>query len=225
MTKTEVLRLNAVEALKWLRAKLRSRSGRTLVGIDGILGAGKAQFADELAELLRESGISVVRVSMRDFANPKQVRQAAGEHTGIGYYQNYFNLPGFIENVIEPLSRLGSGRYLTKYYDADSECDCPHKWGIAPDESVVLVDGLFLHREEFAPEGRKLWDVSVWLELPFSEAFRRLHESLGLDASPVAPSNARYYEAEQHYIESCDPAMKADLVVDNAEEFHEPVDE
>jgi uridine kinase len=217
----EIERLDGADALKWLRSHIRTRVGRTLVGIDGIPGAGKSDFADELAELLRVSGLTVVRVSMRDFVNMKAVREAKGEDTGEGYYQNYFNLPEFIADVVEPLRNDGSGRYLTKYYDADAECGCDRKWSIAPDDSVVIVDGVFLHRPEFCSEsGKKVWDFSVWLDVPFVEAFRRLAGSQGLDPDPMAPSNARYFSSAGLYIERCDPAVRADVVVDNAEQHH-----
>ena len=36
-------------ALAWLVARIRQRTGRTMVAIDGVDGAGKTTFADELA--------------------------------------------------------------------------------------------------------------------------------------------------------------------------------
>ena len=36
-------------------------------------------------------------------------------------------------------------------------------------EESVIIDGLFLHRKEFATShSKKVWDYSVWLEVPFS---------------------------------------------------------
>jgi uridine kinase len=225
VTDGEIEIVDAPQALKLLRARIRARNGRTLIGIDGILGSGKAQFADELAELLRESGITVIRLSMKDFMHPKEVRELLGDEDGLKWYMNSFNYQAFIDKVIEPLSNEGSGRYLEKYYDGDTDCDCPHKWSLAPDNSVAIVDGLFLHRKIFFDEnGKKFWDISVWLEVPFDEAFRRLHESAGLDANPLAESNERFYSGLLHYLEETDPAFKADIVVDNALEFHDPID-
>ncbi|MBG6190730.1 uridine kinase [Arthrobacter sp. CAN_A212] len=45
---------------------------RTLVGIDGVDGAGKTTFADALAEYLRRQGQSVVRVSLDHFHHRKE---------------------------------------------------------------------------------------------------------------------------------------------------------
>jgi uridine kinase len=206
--------LDACAALKKLRSLLRTRSARTLVGVDGVLGSGKADFADTLGGLLTECGIPVVRISMKDFLFPKAVREELGDRTGRGYYENSFNLAAFMEDVIEPLRPDGSGRYLLRYYDGDAECDCPHKWAIAPDDSVVIVDGMFLHRREFT-ETRKVWNYSVWLEVPFDEAFGRLALSNGFDPDPYAESNSRFLDAQRLYLERCDPAAHADFVVEN----------
>jgi uridine kinase len=98
------------------------------------------------------------------------------------------------------------------------------RWSIAPNEAVVIVDGLFLHRPQFfKANGAKLWDYSVWLDVSFAVAFDRLCHSAGLDADPLADSNSRYYAGERLYIERCDPAAHADVVVDNTDP-HDSVD-
>ena len=77
MTETQP-RLGRPEALKWLNARLRSRTGRTLMAIDGVDGSGKTSFADDLADLVRESGTKVIRISFDNFLNPREVRHARG---------------------------------------------------------------------------------------------------------------------------------------------------
>jgi uridine kinase len=46
----------------------------TRVAIDGVDGAGKTYFADELAEVLGASGRSVIRASVDGFDNPRSIR-------------------------------------------------------------------------------------------------------------------------------------------------------
>jgi uridine kinase len=50
------------------------RDRRTLVGVDGLDGAGKTTFADRLAPLLERP---VVRASEDDFLNPAAIRSRA----------------------------------------------------------------------------------------------------------------------------------------------------
>ena len=45
---------------------------------------------------------------------------------------------------------------------------------------VVIVDGMFLHRNRLRnARGRKIWDLSVWLEVPFEVSVHRLAERDG----------------------------------------------
>ncbi|HOC13512.1 MAG TPA: uridine kinase [Propionicimonas sp.] len=213
-----VEKLDAPGGLKWLRARIRARSGRTLVGIDGVDGAGKTTFANELADLLRESGIEVIRISMDHYLNPQTKRYAQGRSSAKGYFEDSYDYERFTDEVLEPLGRDGSGRYRTAAYDLDSESEVHSPWRVAPDEAVVIVDGMFIHRDELCSSKRnKIWDLSVWLDVPFDESFHRMSErDHKLSADPQDPGNARYYQGQLLYLASCDPAKRADLVVENA---------
>lgn len=225
MTNDVVNRLDAATALKWLRAKIRSRVGRTLVGVDGVDGAGKTTFANELAELLRESGLEVIRISMDDYLNPQSKRYAQGRTSAKGYFEDSYDYERFSNEVLEPLGQDGSGRYRTAAYDLGSESEVKSPWRIAPDDAVVIIDGMFIHRDELCSSKRnKVWDISVWLEVPFSESFHRMAEREDrIIPDPEDPRNARYYQGQLLYLQSCDPAHRADIVVENAAP-HAPVD-
>lgn len=216
--------LDPAAALKWLRAKIRPRVGRTLVGVDGVDGAGKTTFADELAELLRESGLEVIRISMEDYLNPQAKRYEQGRSSAKGYYEDSYDYQRFTDEVLEPLGRDGSGRYRTMAYDLDSETEVKSPWRIAPNDVVVIVDGMFIHRDELCAQGkRKVWDLSVWLEVPFEQSFQRVAERAAkIVPDPEDPANARYYQGQLLYLESCDPSRRADIVVENAAP-HSPV--
>ena len=84
MTETQP-HLGRPEALRWLNARLRSRTGRTLMAIDGVDGSGKTAFADDLADLVRESGTKVIRISFDNFLNPREVRHARGRTSPEGF--------------------------------------------------------------------------------------------------------------------------------------------
>lgn len=210
------VRLDAHGGLKWLRARLRGRAGRTLVGIDGLDGSGKATFADDIAAMVAECGGSAIRISLSRYLNPQSVRYAQGRTSPRGFYEDSYDYGRFHDEVLEPLGREGSGRYRTAAYDLAAEAPVTSPWLVAPDDAVVVIDGLFLHRKEFMTAGRKVWDYSVWLEVPFDEAYRRLHEREGCSsADPHDPGNARYYEGQLLYQRECQPQARADLVIEN----------
>ncbi|MGC3954294.1 MAG: uridine kinase [Propionicimonas sp.] len=219
------LRLDAAGGLKWLRAKLRNRAGRALVGIDGVDGSGKATFADDVAAMVEECGASTIRISLANYLNPQSVRYAQGRTSPRGFYEDSYDYQKFHDEVLEPLGREGSGRYRTAAYNLATETPVTSPWQVAPDNAVVLIDGLFLHRQEFATSRtHKVWDYSVWLDVPFEEAYRRLHEREGYSVDPRDPSNARYYEGQLLYLRDCQPELKADLVIENAQP-HASIDE
>ncbi len=212
------IRLDAHGGLKWLRARLRGRAGRALVGIDGLDGSGKTTFANDVAAMVSECGVSTIRISLRKYLNPQSVRYAQGRTSPHGFYEDSYDYQKFHDEVLEPLGREGSGRYRTAAYDLAAEAPVSSPWLVAPDDAVVIIDGLFLHRREFATSRtKKVWDYSVWLEVPFEEAYRRLHERDGFNADPRDPSNARYYEGQLLYQRQCQPQAKADLVIENSD--------
>lgn len=222
---TGATRLDARGGLKWLRAKLRNRTGRTLVGIDGVDGSGKSTFADDLAAMVSECGVTAIRISLDKYLNPQSVRYAQGRTSPRGFYEDSYDYLKFHDEVLEPLGREGSGRYRTAAYDLAAEAPVSSPWQVAPDDAVVLIDGLFLHRKEFATSRtQKVWDYSVWLDVPFEEAYRRLHDREGFSADPHDPANARYYEGQTLYVQECVPQEKADLVIENTEPHTSIVD-
>ena len=69
-----------VDALDFVAARIPVFDGQRCprIAIDGPDGAGKTHFADALAELLRDRQRPVVRVSLDDFHNTREVRYRLG---------------------------------------------------------------------------------------------------------------------------------------------------
>ena len=202
--------------LSWLVSRIRPRAGRTMVAIDGVDGAGKTSFADDLAAELTDSGLTVIRVSFDDFLNPPEVRYAKGRTSPEGFIADTYDYERFIDDVLEPLGSEGCGRYRAKSYDFVAEAPLSPPWQVAPDAAVVVVDGMFLHRDRLRnARGRKVWDLSVWLQVPPEVSVRRLAERDGTPSEVDDPRIARYVEGQRLYIERYHPAERADLVIDN----------
>ena len=66
------------------------------VAIDGVDGAGKTWFADELAALIDPTP---ARLSIDDFLNPEQVRYARGRNSPEGFFLDSHDLDAFIAAV------------------------------------------------------------------------------------------------------------------------------
>ncbi len=208
--------LSRAAGLAWLVSRIRPRAGRTMVAIDGVDGAGKTTFAGELADELTDSGITVIRISLDDFLNPPEIRHQQGRSSPEGFVADTYDYERFIDDVLEPLGGEGCGRYRPKSYAYTTETALTPPWQVAPDQAVVIVEGMFLHRDRLRnARGRKVWDLSVWLEVPFEVSVKRLAER---DGSPDDPSDARiarYVQGQRLYIQLANPAERADVVISN----------
>ncbi len=183
------------------------------VGIDGVDGAGKTMFADELAKVLQNSSRSVIRASVDGFHNRKTVRYARGRSSPEGYFADLYNYAALKAVLLDPLSRGGSGRYRVAIFDHRSDSPVSEPDQHALPASILVLDGIFLHR----PELRHYWDFSIFLDAAFGVSVSRSGERDGTSPDPGAPGNRRYVEGQQLYLQSCTPSLHATVTIDNNE--------
>jgi uridine kinase len=184
-----------------------------LVAVDGVDGAGKTVFADALADHLRAAGEHVVRVSVDGFHRPRAQRYERGAHSPEGFFLDSYDYAALRREVLIPLGAGGDRRYRTAVRDVVSDQPVDEAQRTAPDDSVLVVDGIFLHRDELAG----VWDVSVFLDTPFEETYRRMAVRDGCPADPHDERNRRYLDGQRIYLTRCDPAARATLVIDNTD--------
>jgi uridine kinase len=178
---------------------------RVRVAVDGVDGAGKSWFADDLARVLTGRGHAVQRLSIDDFLAPEVVRYARGRRSPEGYWLDSHDQPRFVRAVTAgPGSGSSAAAGANSGADSDSDRKSP---------AVVVVDGIFLLRDELVD----LWDLTVFLDVPFDVAFGRMARRDGRSADPAAKENVRYSEGQKLYLAACDPASRAHLVVDNTD--------
>jgi uridine kinase len=178
-----------------------------IVGIDGVDGSGKTRLADELAE--RMASRPVVRVSIDGFHDVRARRYRRGKRSPEGFWLDSYDYDPFLRDVVDPFRR-GHGTYLPAAHDVDSDEVLTGPRLPVPRGSILLVDGIFLHRAEL----RDVWDLSVFLDVPFEESARRMSVRDGLPADPDAAENARYVGGQRLYLTECDPAERATVLVD-----------
>jgi uridine kinase len=114
-------------------------------------------------------------------------------------------------DVLDPFGPGGSRRYRPAARDVRTDAPLsPGPRTVVPG-SVLVVDGIFLHRDELAG----VWDLSVFLDVPFSETACRMAVRDGTDPDPEHPRTRRYVEGQRLYFEECEPQKRADVVIDN----------
>lgn len=132
--------------------------GRVIVAVDGI--ADTAEFADDLAEALKNAGRAAFRASMRNFREPRVLRYSAGSLPTSDTY----DVETLHRVLIDPFRDGGTGSFVLAAYDAERDAPIEPKWITAKADALLIVDGASLHTAEL----RGLWHYSIWL-VPHSE--------------------------------------------------------
>lgn len=182
-----------------------------LVGVDGVDGAGKTVFADQLAGLLHSWQVSVVRASVDGFHNPQRVRYRRGRSSPEGFFLDSYDYRALRESLLDPVGPGGSRQILRAVYDVTTEEPVQVEFETVAEDTVLVFDGIFLHR----PELRDYWHLSVFLDVGFEVSIPRGAARGYGDPDPDAASNRRYVEGQQLYLARCQPRQHATFVIDN----------
>jgi len=183
------------------------------VGIDGVDGAGKTHLADELAELLGYRGVRTVRASVDGFHRPARERHRRGRHSPEGFFLDSYDYPAMRRLLLDPLGPGGDRRIVRAIHDVHREVAVDAAVEVVAEPAVLLVDGIFLHRDELADA----WDLSVWLDVPFEVSIPRGAARGYGEPDPAAPANHRYVQGQRLYLAACRPRERATFVVDNTD--------
>lgn len=189
--------------------------GRQLIAIDGVDGSGKSTFAAKLiAEIL---GRPTILIHADDFLNSSEIRHAKGRSSPLGFWEDTYNYDALIANVLDPLSPDGTGLFSPIAYDvSNDEILKRQQTFLAPSNAIVVIEGMFLHRDELA----SYWDASVFLDVPFAVTAARMSVRNGSNPDPEHPSMNRYVGGQKLYFADSKPWERATLIVDNSDYTH-----
>ena len=207
-------RLDLIEEISSLIV-LIERPHPIRVAIDGVDAAGKTALADELAGPIQSLGRAVIRASVDDFHNPRHVRYRLGPDSPEGYYRDSFDYDTLKKVLLDPLADGGSLRYRSATFDYRNDVRVTAPMLRAPQQAVLLFDGIFLHR----PELDHCWDFGIFVETSFEvtleRARKRAMKELGSDEGVEEGHRRRYMPGQRLYLDECCPEDRADIVVRN----------
>lgn len=186
-------------------------SGRVVVAIDGIDGAGTTHFADDLAMALVATGRSVFRASLDDFHRSRAERHARGADSPEGYYRDSFDYSTLRRVLLEPFRLGGSTAFVTAAFDHRRDAAIPAKWRTGPQDAILIVDGVFLLRPELAG----LWNFTVWIDVP-----REIAEQRMIDRDGPIEDAQRYRGGQELYLAEAKPRAAASVIIDNGDFEH-----
>lgn len=180
-----------------------------LVAVDGVDGAGKTTFASALARAVEGAGRPVVVVHEDDFLAPREVRHRLGRSSPEGFFRDSYDLAALVGLVLDPLRPGGDRRIRRRFFDHRTDAPVDVAAEEVPAEAVVVVEGMFLHRDELVDR----WDWSVFLDVPFAETARRMARRDGSHPDPGHPAMRRYVEGQRLYLASCEPRERASVTL------------
>jgi hypothetical protein len=158
-------------------------TGRLRVAVDGAPAAGPAALADALVDPLR-----VLR--------PASVRLESGRTNPDSFYDGWLDEPALRREVLDPAGPGGSGRIVTRLWDARADRATREPYSELAPTAVVLVSGPLLLG------GGLPFDASVHLEMSAAALARR-----------TPPEDRWTLPAYARYEGEVDPASFADVVV------------
>jgi uridine kinase len=190
------------------------------VAIDGIDAAGKTTLADELAALLIQRGYSVIRASIDGFHRPRAERHVQGANSPEGYYADSFDYGALRNVLLGPLGPQGDRRFRRAIFDYRTDTPSMTEEEVAPEDAILLFDGVFLLR----PEINDQWDYRIFVDAPFAvtveRAILRDRDLFGSAEATRARYEERYVPGQQIYLRSVDPLHHAQAIIQNDDPEH-----
>jgi len=184
------------------------------IAVDGPPAAGKTTLADELAVVLRAQGRVVIRATIDDFLFPRAQRYRRGAYSAESCYFDTHDNAALTRVLLDPLGPSGDRRFQPAVYDRRTDTALSPPVTTAPEDAVLLFDGVFLMRPELIDR----WELRILVSTAFAETVDRamLRGQEVLSAAEVERRwRDRYIPAQQLYFAAVRPTDHADIVVYN----------
>jgi len=186
-----------------------------LVAFDGLDTSGKTTLADKVySSMKKQNLLNHERIQIDKFHNPKSIRIQKGDLSPEGFFYDSFNLPAIFKNVITPLKK-GSDTIINGIYDYKAEQEIINSRIKIDNHSVILFDGIFMHRDELF----KQWNLSIFLDISFETMLKRAIKRdlffFGSEENVKKRYMEKYIPGEKIYLNSCKPKERANIVIDN----------
>lgn len=189
------------------------------VGVDGVCGAGKTTFADDLAVHVTAHGRPFIRIDSDGFHHVREIRHRQGRDSARGYYEDSYDFDSVRDLLLVPLGNGRPHRYASRVHNLVTD-EAVQEWAVAPDDAVVLFDATFLQRDDL----RDHWDEVIFLdadmELAQSRGIARDASALGGHTDALRAYETRYVAACTIYLSEQNPKERASHVIEHDDPTH-----
>ncbi|WP_409254208.1 kinase [Bacillus sp. SCS-153A] len=181
----------------------KKKGNRFILGVDGLSRSGKTTFTESLCESLKKQDIAHAVFHIDDYIVEKERRYGTGRDEWFEYYFLQWDLHKIRHEFFEKL--LLAKEFTLRYYD-QSEDSHTLKPIELPEECFIIVEGVFLQRQEW----RDFFDYVVFLDCPQKSRFHRENKET---QKKLKKFQDRYWKAEDFYMKAVSPRQKADMVL------------
>lgn len=182
----------------------------TVIGLDGLGGAGKSTLARQLCAQLQSSGRTVLLLHIDDFIHPRAVRYNASRPEWICYYDLQWRF-GYFADIIRQIKACSAPSISIDLYGKDNDAYITQRYDL-DDHVIVLAEGIFLQRKEYSG----LFDCMVYMDVPEELRLRRVLKRdtyIGNEQEIAAKYISRYFPAERQYLQEYQPQLRADFLL------------
>lgn len=179
------------------------RGERFILGIDGLSRSGKTTLVKRLGKVLENLNMPYRILHIDDFIVDRSKRYDTGKDEWYEYYALQWDVLWLKEHFFEKLPI--SDTLSLPFYDHVKDQQNLKEVGFK-DAAVVIVEGVFLLREEW----RSFFDYTVFLDCPREVRFSRENSDTQLNLQKF---KQRYWKAEDYYMENESPKDRADLIL------------
>ena len=204
--------MSALEITKQVLSDFSSRTEKErpfIVALDGLSGAGKTTIAEEAGKELTRFDCKPLIIYIDNYIEAREKRYDTGRKEWEEYYYLQWDTEKLVRDLFKPLY---GGEQLIKldFYDAPADSHKRQELNVSPNQ-IVLVEGIFLQREEW----KHYFDFTVFIDCPRELRYQRVLERdsyIGNLQARLDKYENRYWRGEIHYLETEKPMDNADLV-------------
>jgi len=197
--------------------KTHDKNEPFILGIDGLSGAGKSTFANNLKNELSKKGIEGLLIQIDDHI----VQRSKRYDTGYEEWYEYYFLQWDIEKLAEKLFlclKENEHSINLPFYDKTHD-QIQNRVLSLSNYNLIIIEGVFLQRTEW----RQFFDYLIYLNCNKETRYDRVRKRdtyLGNETEIIKKYKRRYWKGEEYYLKNENPISKANLVIDVEQEIN-----